>query len=152
MKITKPVLLIIFLLISISFYGQTKDSVQNLDFLSSNFSTTQESLFTHDLDIHSQTSSLILYNRTTKLYDTYSVADSIYVYRGSTSTFKPKTNFLTTLFLGNNSFVESNTLLENRTLLLYEDADYRVRDSFNPHGASNLSEALIGGFFGLLFN
>ena len=59
---------------------------------------------------------------------------------------------MTTLFLGNDSFIESNTLLLNQPLLLDEDVSYQVRDSFNPYGASNFSEAVLGGVLGLLFN
>ncbi|MBZ9632189.1 hypothetical protein LB465_15510 [Salegentibacter sp. LM13S] len=155
MKITKPLILIFCLFSSLSFYAQTKDSIKSI---SSKFythvgsSAIDQPLSLKKLNFQRSTPSLVLYNSTTNLYDIYLDGNGSYSYSGSNIRFRHKSNFLTTLFLGNDSFTESNTLLPNSTLLLDEDDTYRVRDSFNPHGASNISEALIGGVLGLLFN
>ena len=137
---------------SISIHAQIKDSVLNTSNLSSNSSTSSPTYFANNQDLYKSKYTLVLYNSTLDLYDTYSATSDVYNYSGSTKFYKPKTNFLTTLFLGNDSFGESNTVLEHRSMLLADDVSYRIRDSFNPHGASNMSEALIGGVFGLLFN
>ena len=96
--------------------------------------------------------SLVLYNRTTNSYDTYLSNNGCYSYSGSNTHFRNKSSFFTNLFLGNSSFSESNSLLPKSSLLLKEDGSYIVRDSFNPNGASNFSEAVLGGVLGLLFN
>ena len=157
MKIIKSVILILFLLLSISFYGQTKDSLQNVNDLSSKFfaakfSSIDQPVVLKKLDIPTQASKLVLYNRTTSLYDTYLEVNGSYSYSSSNNIFRPKSNFFTTLFLGNNSLMENNNLLPNTSFLLDEGVSYPVRDSFNPYGASNFSEALLGGVLGLLFN
>lgn len=157
MKIFRSVLIIFFLLLSMSFYGQTNDSLQNLKskktiLYFSSFSSNDKPFALEKLNVPTKTPKLVLYNRTTNSYDKYLNHNGSYSYSGSTTIFKNKSNFFTALFLGNDSFTESNTLLLNRSLLLGEDVSYRVRDSFNPNGASNFSEAVLGGVFGLLFN
>lgn len=155
MKIIKSVLFFLFL--SISFYGQNGDSLQN----SKRF---RPALYTPGLgdtnghyvlkmpNFQTDVPTLVLYNKTTNLYDTYLNINNSYIYSGATTRFKNRSNFFTSLFLGNDSFSESNSLLPNRSILLTDDLNYRVRDSFNPHGASTISEALLGGVLGLLFN
>ena len=154
MKIFRSVLLICSLFLSMSFYGQTDDSVQNLNsvlYFSGSYST-DEPIGLEKLNVQEEMPSLVLYNRTTNSYDTYLSNNGIYSYSGSNTHFKNKSNFFTNLFLGNNSFSESNSLLPKSSLLLEEDGSYIVRDSFNPNGASNFSEAVLGGVLGLLFN
>ncbi|WP_298248322.1 hypothetical protein [uncultured Christiangramia sp.] len=152
MKSLKPLLFILVLTFSISINAQIKDSVSSVSDSSSDSSTSSPTYFANNQDLYKSNYTLVLYNSTTDLYDTYSATSDVYYYSGSTKFYKPKTNFLTTLFLGNDSFGESNTVLEHRSILLADDVSYRIRDSFNPHGASNMSEALIGGVFGLLLN
>lgn len=156
MKFIKSVLIIFTLFLSMSFYGQKNDSLQNVTntksiLYLSNFSSNDH-LSIEKLNVQTKTASLVLYSRTTNSYDTYLDSKGVYSYSGSSTIFKNKSNFFTTLFLGNDSFIESNTLLLNKSLLLEEDVSYRVRDSFNPNGASNFSEAVLGGVLGLLFN
>lgn len=158
MKIIKPLLLIIPFFLSISIYGQTDDSLKYLenkrpDLLVSNFSSNDEQFGLRVWNVGKKEQPLLLYNRNTNSYDIYLNYNGNYSYSGSSTIFKNKSNFFTTLFLGNDSFLESNTLLmNNRSLLLDEDVSYMVRDSFNPNGASNFSEAILGGVLGLLFN
>ena len=157
MKIFRSILLINSLFLSIAFYGQTNDSLQNNNNKKSivNFSgsSSQDQDFDlKKLNFETNVPTLFLYNRTTNSYDTYLNNDGNYTYSGSSTIFRNEPNFFTTLFLGNDSFIESNTLLLNRSLLLDEDVSYRVRDSFNPNGASNFSEAVLGGVLGLLFD
>lgn len=156
MKVIRPVLILCSLFLGMSFYGQTNDSLQNLKKKSvlyfPGFSTNDQSSSLKKLDFQTVAAPLVLYNGTTNAYDIYSNYNGGYSYSGSNTIFKTKSNFLTTLFLGNDSFVESNTLLLHRSLSLDENHSYRVRDSFNPNGASNFSEAVLGGVFGLLFN
>jgi len=137
-----------------SFYGQTDDSIQNINsvlYFSGSYSIDQP-IGLEKLDVQEEMPSLVLYNRTTNSYDTYLSNNGSYSYSGSNTHFKNKSNFFTNLFLGNNSFSESNSLLPNSSFLLEEDGSYIVRDSFNPNGASNFSEAVLGGVLGLLFN
>lgn len=158
MKFINSVFIICGIFLSMSFYGQSNDSLQKLNDTKSilHFSgiSSQDQTFDFkNLNFHSDAPSLVLYNDTTNSYDTYLNYNGNYSYFGSSTIFRNKSNFLTNLFLGNDSFVESNSLLiNNRFLLLDEDVSYMVRDSFNPNGASNFSEAVIGGVFGLLFN
>ena len=156
MKFIKSVLIIFTLFLSMSFYGQKNDSLQNVTntksiLYLSNFSSNDH-LSIEKLNVQTKAASLVLYSRPTNSYDTYLDSNGVYSYSGSSTIFKNKSNFFTTLFLGNDSFIESNTLLLNKSLLLEEDVSYRVRDSFNPNGASNFSEAVLGGVLGLLFN
>lgn len=153
----KSLVLTFFLCLTVPFYGQTKDSLEiaeglNLNLYDPGFSNKEQPNLLQNFNTTSQTSNLVLYNGTTNLYDVYSASGEGYTYSSSTTQFRPKSNFFTTLFLGNDSFTENKTLLRNRSLLLDEDDSYRVRDSFNPHGASNFSEAIIGGVLGLLFD
>ena len=156
MKIIRSVFMIFSLFVSMSFYGQTNDSLQNVKSLKSILYFSSFSSNDHPglekLNVQEKVPSLVLYNRTTNYYDTYLSNNGSYSYSGSNTIYKNKSNFFTTLFLGNDSFIESNTLLLNRSLLLDEDVSYQVRDSFNPNGASNFSEAVLGGVLGLLFN
>ena len=157
MKIINSVVLIFCLFLSMSFYGQTNDSLQNVNTLNSRFYTPgftaiDQPITLKKLDLQTKAPTLVLYNKTTNLYDIYLDVNDSYSYSGSKIMFRPESNFFTTLFLGNDSYIESNTLIPNSSLLLGEDVSYPVRDSFNPNGASNFSEALIGGVFGLLFN
>lgn len=141
-----------------SFYGQVNDSLQSVNDTTSilKFSRIYSQNQTYDirnLNFQSGTNSLVLYNETTNSYDTYLNYEGNYSYSGSSTFFKNDSNFFTNLFLGNDSFIENNSLLmNNRSLLLDDDVRYIVRDSFNPNGASNFSEAIIVGVFGLLFN
>ena len=156
MKIARSVLLISSLFLSITFYGQTNDSLQNVKSLrsklyTSTFSSVDQPIVFKKLDIQTKAPTLVLYNNTTNLYDIYLNVNN-YSYSGSSTVFKNKSNFFTTLFLGHDSFSESNSPLQNRSLLLDQDVRYIVRDSFNPNGASNFSEAVLGGVLGLLFN
>ena len=154
----KSVLIIFSLFLSMSFYGQTNDTLQKLKDSKSilYFSSISSNDHTIDLDklnLQKEAPILVLYNGTTNSYDHFINNNGSYSYSGSATFFKNKSNILTTLFLGNDSFIESNTLLiNNSSLLLDEDVSYMVRDSFNPNGASNFSEAVLGGVFGLLFN
>ena len=158
MKIIRSILLIVSFFLSMSFYGQTIDSLQNGNnkksiIYSSGFSSYDQKFDLQKLNIEAKEPTLMLYNRTTNSYDTYLTKNDSYSYIGSNVIFKNKSNFFTTLFLGDDSFIEGNSLLLNSSsLLLDEDVSYRVRDSFNPNGASNFSEAVLGGVFGLLFN
>ena len=154
MKIKNLPVIFFFLSLSMSFYGQKKDSLQtgyDLNFNNSStvFSTSQ---VLENFDYQAQYSKLFLYNNTTNLYNVYSNTDDSYVQNSFTNVYRPKSNFFTNLFLGNDRFPENNTLLLNKSLLIDEDVSYRVRDSFNPHGASNFSEAILGGVLGLIFN
>ena len=155
MKIIRSIYLIFFFLFSVSFYGQVNDSLQYFKDSKSilYFSSNDDPLDLDKLNFQSEASSLVLYNGTTNSYNMYSNFGGDYSYKGSTTIFRNKSNFFTTLFLGNDSFVEGNTLLvNNKSLLLDEDVSYMVRDSFNPNGASNFSEAVLGGVLGLLFD
>lgn len=155
MKIIRSVFLISSFLFSVSFYGQIGDSLQNGKDSKSilYFSLSDDSFDLDKLIFKSEVPSLVLYNDVTNSYNTYSNYRGNYVYSGSTTFFKSKSNFFTTVFLGKDDFVESNTLLvKNRYSLLDEDVKYIVRDSFNPNGASNFSEAVIGGVLGLLLD
>ncbi|WP_141878056.1 hypothetical protein [Gramella sp. Hel_I_59] len=152
MKSLKPILFISFLMFSISIHAQIKDSALNTSNLSSDISTSSPTYFANNQDLYKSKYTLVLYNSTKNLYDTYSATSDVYNYSGSTNIYKPETNFLTTLFLEDDSIGESEMVLEHRSMLLDDDVSYRIRDSFNPHGASNMSEALVGGVFGLLFN
>lgn len=154
MKIFRSVLLIFSLFLSMSFYGQTDDSLQNINsvlYFSDSYSIDQP-IGLEKLNVQEEMPSLVLYNRTTNSYDTYLSNNGSYSYIGSNTHFKNNSNFFTNLFLGNNSFSESNSLLPKSSLLLKEGGSYIVRDSFNPNGASNFSEAVLGGVLGLLFN
>ncbi|SDR71392.1 hypothetical protein [Christiangramia echinicola] len=157
MKFSKSVLIIFSFFLSISFYGQTNDSLQKVKILNSQLYSSSLYLIDQpfvpkDLNIESDGQKLVLYNATTNLYDVYLDVDDSYSYSSSTSIFRYKPNFITTLFLGSNSVMENNTFLPRTFLLLSEDVSYPVRDSFNPNGASNFSEAVLGGVLGLLFN
>jgi len=157
MKIIRSVLIIFCLFQSVSFYGQINDSTQNVNALNSYFYTSSQSLkdqtyVLKNLKIQSEGQDLVLYNSTTNLYDVYLDVDNTYSYSGSTSMFRSKSNFFTTASLGNNSGMENNILLPRTSVLLGENVSYPVRDSFNPHGASNFKEAILGGVLGLIFN
>ncbi|MBZ9629710.1 hypothetical protein LB465_02880 [Salegentibacter sp. LM13S] len=156
MKKNKFVVLICCLFICLSFYGQTNDSLQNVNsvksnFFNSGFSKVDQPFVPKKLNIQTNASTLVLYNKTTNLYDNYVGNNDSYGYSSSNTMFRNKSNFFTTLFLGNASSMENNTLLPNRSLLLKDD-NYIIRDSFNPNGASNFSEAVIGGVLNLIFN
>ncbi|MCH4822098.1 hypothetical protein ML462_02845 [Gramella lutea] len=157
MKIFRSTLLLCSFFISFSFFGQANDSIPNLK--SKTFSLYNTSSRSMDqpvtlkkLDIEPETPTLVLYNNSTNLYDIYFNVNDAYSYGGSNTIFETNSNFFTTLFLGNDSFTESNTLLPNTSLLLDQDVRYIARDSFNPNGASNFYEAVLGGVLGLLFD
>jgi len=157
MKFSKSVFIILSFFISISFYGQTYDSLQNGNISNSQFCNSSlylidEPFVAKDLKIKTDGQNLVLYNATNNLYDVYLYVNDSYSYSGSTSIFRSKPNFFNTLFLGSNSVMENNTFLSRTSLLLSDDVSYPVRDSFNPNGASNFSEAILGGVLGLLFN
>ena len=94
---------------------------------------------------------LSLYNGTTQMYDTYVGVGDEHVYGGSSVSFNSRRNPIADLLLGTDSFLERNPLLMQNPAF-FSGEDYRVRDSFNPYGASTLGEALFGGVLGLLFN
>lgn len=155
MKIVRCISIIFSLLFSISFYGQVNDSIKILK--------DSKSILYHSANgvsfdlvrnhFKSKIPTLTLYDPAISSYNTYSSFNGSYIYSGVTSRFKKKPNFFTRLFLGDDSFVENNALLvSNRSLLLGENDSYMVRDSFNPNGVSNFSEAIIGGVLGLLFD
>lgn len=157
MKIIKSVLLVSSFILSTTFYGQTNDSLKNVQSLRSNFYTNtfpsiDDPIVFEQLDIKLNAPTLVLYNRTTNLYDIYLNVNSNYSYSGSNTVFKTKPNFFTTLFLGNDSFMENNRLVPNSSLMLGENVSFIVRDSFNPNAADNFSEAVLGGVLGLIFN
>ena len=158
MKHINSVFILLCFFLSMSFYGQANDSIKSMKDTTSilkfsGISSQNQRFDFKGLNLQSDAPSLVLYNGTTNSYDTFLNYDGNYSYSGSSTIYKNESNFFTTLFLGNDSFLESNSLLmNNRSLLLDEDVSYMVRDSFNPNGASNFSEAIIGGVFGLLFN
>ncbi|QYA26148.1 hypothetical protein G3I01_11700 [Gramella sp. MT6] len=157
MKFSKSIFIILSFFLSISFYGQTNDTLQNGNISNSQFYNSSrysidQPFVPKNLNMKSEAQNLVLYNETTNLYDVYLHTDDSYSYSGSNSIFRSKTNFVTTLFLGSNSVMENHSVLPSTSLLLSEDVSYPVRDSFNPNGASNFSEAILGGVFGLLFN
>ena len=157
MKIFRSITLICSLFISFSFFAQANDSIQSADSMglnlyTSHYSSIDQPIGLKKLDIQKDAPSLVLYNQTTNLYDIYSNVGNGYRYSGSNSVYRNKSNFFTNLFLGNDSFAEQNTLIPTRTFLLDEDVNYIVRDSFNPNGAANFSEAVLGGVLGLLFD
>ena len=157
MKIFKPIVLICSLFLCISLHGQTNDSLQNVNskksiLYFSTISSNDQYVSLEDVNVQAEVPPLVLYNRTNNYYDSFLANNGTFEYSGTTTSFKNESNFLMTLFLGNDSFIESNPLLLNRSLLLDQDETYQVRDSFNPHGASNFSEAILGGVLGLLFD
>jgi len=152
----KSISLIISLLLGISIFAQSKDtlmlknSIFNIN--APNFKSTDNSFGLKNIDFQKNTQSLFLYNSTTNLYDTYLHDGSTYIYSNSTVFFDNKSNIFIDLYLGNNSFMENSSHMQNASFRLHENATYRVQDSFNPYGATNIQEALVGGFLGLLFN
>ncbi|WP_076456525.1 hypothetical protein [Zobellia uliginosa] len=141
---------------SISLYAQSKDSLvtkgTTFHFHVPNFNATNHSLNFKSLSFPKNIPTLSLYNPTTNMYDNYLGDRNGYTYTNSTIFFDNKSNFFIDLFLGNDSFMESNSLMPNHPFIWDEDATYRVRDSFNPYGATNMREALSGGVLSLLFN
>jgi len=152
----KSISLIISLLLGISIFAQSKDTLMLKNSMfninAPNFKSTDNSFGLKNIDFQKNTQSLFLYNRTTNLYDTYTNDGSTYRYSNSTVFFENKSNIFIDLYLGNNSFMESSSLMQNTSFMRYENPTYRVRDSFNPYGAANMQEALVGGVLGLLFN
>jgi len=152
----KSILLLICLLLGISICAQTKDTLllknPMFNFNTPNFTRTDNTFGLKNIDFQKNASSLFLYNSTTNLYDTYINDGSTYIYSNSTIFFENKSNIFIDLYLGNNSFMESNSLMQNTSFILDKNATYWVRDSFNPYGAANMREALVGGVLGLLFN
>ena len=146
---------LICLSLSISLYAQ-KDSWGAKDttfyFQVPNSNITNHSLNFKSLSVPKNIPSLSLYNPTTNRYDNYLGNGDDYIYSNSTIFFENKANFFTNLFLGNDSFMQNNSLMQSHPLIWDEDSTYRVRDSFNPYGATNMREALLGGILGLLFN
>lgn len=157
MKIIKLIILVFSLSLSIPIYAQAKDILHNENkaannFYNSNLTTLNQTFGIEKLDFQKKVPTLVLYNKTTNFYDTYLYIGSDYTYINSNVIFKNRSNIFIDLFLGNDFFMESNSLMPNTSFILDEDARYPVRDSFNPYGASNISEALLGGVLGLLFN
>ena len=99
--------------------------------------------------------SISIYNSFLNTYDNYLADDEgNFTFSRSNAFFNNnKSNFFTTLFLGYYSEAESNLIIQdNYPLTIYEDKASVIRDSFNPHGASSIGQALLGGFFSTLFN
>jgi len=153
----KSILLSICLLLSVFLYAQSKDTLfakgTTYNFHVPNFNATDYSLNFKSLSFPNNTPTLSLYNSTTNMYDNYSSNGNGHTYSNSTLFFENRSNFFIELFLENDSFMESNnSLMQNHFLIWGEEPTYRVRDSFNPYGATNIREALVGGILGLLFN
>ena len=157
MNIINSVALIFCLFLSTVFYAQSKDTLQGLKRANFMYHDSASAIIDQpsvlkNINFQKLTPTLVLYNKTTNMYNAYWNNNGSFSF-SSKATFRNRSNFFTTLFLGNDSFIESNTaFMQNRSFLLDEDTTYQVRDSFNPYGASNINEALIGGVLGLLFN
>ncbi len=155
MNRVRPVVLFIYLLSGVFLNGQSQDTVLTkgkiFSLYAPNFMTTAITLDLKNIDLTKDRLTLSLYNGTTNMYDTYVGVGDDHVYGGSTVSFTERGNVMTNLFLGSDSFLESNPLLIQNPVF-FPGEDYRVRDSFNPYGATTMGEALFGGFLGLLFN
>lgn len=141
---------------STSTYAQVKDILYSEKSATYNIYTphltANQTFGLEKVDFHTEVPTLVLYNKTTNFYDSYLFNNDNYTYFNSSVIFKNRSNFFTDLFLGKDTFMESNSLMPNTFFMLDEDARYPIRDSFNPYGASNISEALVGGVLGFLFN
>lgn len=109
---------------------------------SSDFSYSDKTFLFKKLNFHDQREPLLLYNSTTNSYNVYLKDSNGYSYIGSKTIFRYKSNSLTF----------NNTLIPNSFSLNEDVLTYPIKDSFNPYGASNFKEALVGGFLGLLFD
>lgn len=151
----KSVVLLIYISLNLSVYAQTNDTLLTksaaINLSVAKFNTTGHTFRLKSLKIPKRKTTISVYNKTTNLYDNYLENRNGYIYSNSNIIFETKSNFLIDLFMGNNSFNQNNSLMQNHYMLDVHST-YRVRDSFNPHGASNIREALVGGFLGLLFD
>ncbi len=157
MSSIKSAILLIYLLLGVSIYAQSKDTLllakgETFNFYVPNFTTINQTLSLKNFDFQKNLPTLSLYNKTTNMYDNYLNKGNGYMYSNSNFFFENKSNFFIDLFLGNNSFMQNNSLIQNNYFMLGDDSVYRIRDSFNPYGASNMRQALVGGVLGLLFN
>ncbi len=142
--------LFFFLCISISssLCAQLKDSLSTKHrlFASSNTSITTPS-FNFNFKNRSPKKEVIFsaFNPGTLVYDHYMHDGNTFIYSNSNLFYQGKTHPIINFMLDNDSFIRQDNYLIQKN-------NYRYRDSFNPYGASNIHDALLGGFIGLLFN
>lgn len=148
MKNSKRILLFLFIALHISTNAQTKDTLakKNIIFKSyfSDFKTPDYSIDFKNV-IPKKNSHVSIFNESMYVYDHYIHTGKEYTYTNSTLYYDNSNSIINLILDQKASLMQNNAFMQN-------EYKYPIRDSFNPHGATNMKQAVLGGFLGLLFN
>jgi hypothetical protein len=148
MKNVKTVFLLLFIAFNISTNAQSLDSLTNkvvtLKSFSLYYKTKDYSIDFKNLILKSD-EYISVFNHSSNTYNHYFNKGDGYMYSNSNIYYQGKSNPIINYFIENNAVLQDPFVRKNNN-------QYPVRDSFNPHGAKNIGQALLGGLIGTMFN